>query len=367
MAYKYAKIRKNSSYIQVQATLNGIRYRFSTKYIVNDKNLQYVEKNYKEIIMQYERDKGLQHQNNIDTIEEYGYRVLDLEQENCKKSTIERYRHVFKKHIVTNIGNMRLQEFSPKSMKIIFKEKFYNLSFKNKAIAICVLKKIFDYAICDEIFTKANPMQSIKNKQTAYIEPKRPNEPLKLKQVMIILRHLESRKMDNRLKMYFQIALLTGMRVNEILALKYSDINFENNTIKIYKSLSAKKISTTKTKNGTRNIKILPFLKTILQQTFNPNEIGFIFLNKKGNFISENTIRKHFAKILQELYIGKRTLYSTRHTFASIMIAYGEDIAWVSKMLGHKNISTTCNSYIEHIRDDKIRGMCFLEYYEKYA
>ena len=50
--YKHAKVRNNSSYIQIQATLDNVRYRFSTKYVVNAENLEYVEKNYRKIIMQ---------------------------------------------------------------------------------------------------------------------------------------------------------------------------------------------------------------------------------------------------------------------------------------------------------------------------
>ncbi len=367
--YKHAKIRNNSSYIQIQATLDNVRYRFSTKYVVNAENLEYVEKNYRTIIMQYQREKDMQEQKHIDTITEYGYKVLELERENCKKSTLIRYENVFKKHIVSSIGNMRLQEFSPKIMKVIFKDKFSHLSFKNKGIAICVLRKIFDYAICDEIFTDSNPMQIIKHKKKEYVEPQRLNEPLNLNQVMDILEHLKAKQMDNRIKMYFQLALLTGMRVNEILALKYSDINVEKNTIQVYKSLQqgTNTISTTKTENGKRNIQILPFLKSLLKDTLDTNGSGYIFLNKRGGFISDSTMRKYFKKILQELNIGDRTLYSTRHTFASIMIAYGEDIAWVSKMLGHKDIATTCNFYVGHIRDDKTRGLCFLEYEKKHA
>ena len=95
--YTHAKIRKNSQYIQLEACIKNIRYRFSTKLPVNEKNLEYVETHYKEILQEYRES----HENNNtainkDLLVNYGYKVLELESLNLKESTLRRYENVFK-------------------------------------------------------------------------------------------------------------------------------------------------------------------------------------------------------------------------------------------------------------------------------
>ena len=182
------------------------------------------------------------------------------------------------------------------------------------------------------------------------------------------------------LRLYIQIALLTGMRVNEILALKYEDIDLDKGIIKVYKTLSNNHtLTSTKTHNGNREIEILDCLKEMLETTLKKHRKkglqGFIFAkrdsihynlatfsnksnrNNKLRFINPQKITKAFKNILQILHITDRTLYSTRHTFASLMLSFGEDLLWVSNMLGHKDVATTCKSYAKYIKTDKKRGI----------
>ncbi len=56
-----------------------------------------------------------------------------------------------------------------------------------------------------------------------------------------------------------------------------------------------------------------------------------------------------------------RVLYNTRHTFATLMLTNGEDILWVSQMLGHANISTTMKYYIKYVEDKGKKRATFLD------
>lgn len=390
--YTHAKIRKNSQYIQLEACIKNIRYRFSTKLPVNEKNLEYVETHYKEILQEYRES----HENNNtainkDLLVNYGYKVLELESLNLKESTLRRYENVFKLYIAPHFSNIAIIDCSPKRIKEIFATKLSNISYRNKGIVISVLRKIFDCAISEEVYTKANPISCIKHRKNTYYREER-NKALSLNEAMDILRYItkdikysnatntQQINFKDLLRLYIQIALLTGMRVNEILALKYEDIDLDKGIIKVYKTLSNNHtLTSTKTHNGNREIEILDCLKEMLETTLKKHRKkglqGFIFakrdslgnyihyksyksnINNTLHFINPQSITKAFKNILQTLHIADRTLYSTRHTFASLMLSFGEDLLWVSNMLGHKDVATTCKSYAKYIKTDKKRGL----------
>lgn len=359
--YKHAKIRNNSQFIQVEACINNVRYRFSTKLLATQENLDYVELNYKEIIEQYKNQKSIEtNKDNPYLLANYGYQILELERTTCKESTYIRYHNVFKKHIVSTIGNMLINDFSPKVMKEVFATKLSHLSFANRNIAMSILKKIFNHAITDEVYIKANPMVCIKRGKNNQITHR--NKPFELHEVMQIIDYIDKDNLiDNRIKLYLKIALFTGMRVNEILALKYEDIDLKRNIIHVCKTLSNGKITTTKTQSGTREVEIIEALQHTLQELKQENKIGYIFANHNNKFIAKQRIAKQFKEILTKLHIETRTLYSTRHTFASLSLSYGEDLLWIANMLGHKDVSTTCKSYAKYIKTDKKRATFFTE------
>ena len=65
-------------------------------------------------------------------------------------------------------------------------------------------------------------------------------------------------------------------------------------------------------------------------------------------------------RTLKEAGVDYRTIYNTRHTFASMMIANGEDILWVSHMLGHSHSEMTLRKYAKYIKNDKKKRATFL-------
>ncbi|TLD84653.1 tyrosine-type recombinase/integrase [Helicobacter trogontum] len=357
--YKHAKVRNNSQFIQIEACINNVRYRFSTKLLVTKENMDYVEFNYKELIEQYKNQKNIEaNKDDPYLLSNYGYQVLELEKATCKESTYIRYYNVFKKHIVSAIGSMLISDFSPKIMKEVFVNKFSHLSFANRNIGMTVLKKIFNHAITDEIYTKANPMICIKRTKNHQITYR--NKPFELHEVMQIINYIDKDElMDDRMNIYFKIALFTGMRVNEILALKYEDIDLERKIIHVYKTLSNAKITTTKTQSGTREVEIIDALQPSLKEIKQTEEIGYIFVNRNNKFMSKQHVAKQFKEILTKLHLENRTLYSTRHTFASLSLSYGEDLLWIANMLGHKDVSTTCKSYAKYIKTNKKRATFF--------
>ena len=177
---------------------------------------------------------------------------------------------------------------------------------------------------------------------------------------------------DDRYKNVFYIALYTGMRIGEILALKKEDIDLKNKIIKVRKTITKDKNDkailgeTTKTYNSLRDVPIIKPLFPILSDLIS-KEDNYLFLYN-NSFIDQSTINTHLKKICKNANIKviinpNKTVHKNntikkvnlktssvhthmlRHTFATRCIESGMNALVLSKILGHKNIEITLNVY----------------------
>ncbi len=178
-------------------------------------------------------------------------------------------------------------------------------------------------------------------------------EPFSLEDVKSLIENAPSL----RLKAFLVVAFFTGLRTGEQLALLWSDIDFKNKKIKINKSLNLSgKITSPKNKPSIREVDLLEPVEKILKE-LKASEPA----NKKMIFLSipkrTQEFQKAFKALLKALNLKDRKLYTTRHTFASLMLSQGEEAMWVSKTLGHKDLNTTYKTYSHYIpKQDKERA-----------
>ena len=162
---------------------------------------------------------------------------------------------------------------------------------------------------------------------------------------------------------FFIISLFTGLRTGELIALEWEDIDYEYKEIRINKTHNRGKTSTPKTKSSNRAIDMLPIVEKYFKEQHKLT--GYqknIFLNSVGNlYFSSDVLNLTLKKILDRCNIPNRTLYNTRHTFASLMLTNNESIMWVSQMLGHKTANITFEKYARYIKEDKVNRAKFLQ------
>ena len=141
--------------------------------------------------------------------------------------------------------------------------------------------------------------------------------------------------------------------------MKWSDIDFDKKQINIYKTIVNKKIGPVKTLSSKRKIDMLPLAELALQEQYEiTSNYEFIFISsQKKPFYSHDIINLRLKKVLKANKIQVRKLYNLRHTFASQLIAAGEDITWVSKTLGHKDTQTTLMYYAKFIKKAKTKDL----------
>lgn len=174
------------------------------------------------------------------------------------------------------------------------------------------------------------------------------------------------------------LALYSGMRSGEILALKISDIDFKNKVIHIQRTLTkdvnAKIIigENTKTINSVRDIKITPIIEQVLKDSlkhFRLNKNNLVYCQENGELITNGMINSAFKRLCEKYNINKGfdvNFHMLRHTYATTSIESGVPPKVVQKKLGHRDISITLNTYADVLAkyEDTCDNM-YLEYLEQ--
>ncbi len=170
-----------------------------------------------------------------------------------------------------------------------------------------------------------------------------------------------SQRYDYRL--LFQMLLETGCRVGELLALRWEDIDFDNERIHIYKTKSryGQTMNDPKTEAGNRFVPILTLdllarLKTYRNEGNVTKITGYLFPNKNGGAISYQRVLLTWKRICEISGINKN-LHTFRHTAATFLLEKGVPVAEVGRILGHSDAATTYGMYVHSIPgyDEKIK------------
>lgn len=160
-------------------------------------------------------------------------------------------------------------------------------------------------------------------------------KPLNLEEARLIMAYAPEPYKD-----FYQFSILTGLRTGEALGLKFDDFNFRESLISIERSRTRGKIGTPKTEAGERTFPLLRPLREIYQRRRQANEKDspwfFFSTNPRGGIFSKRVLRRKWHALLGALKIDARPLYATRHTFASLAVAAGEDPLWVAAAMGHQ-------------------------------
>ena len=158
-----------------------------------------------------------------------------------------------------------------------------------------------------------------------------------------------------------QFLLFTGMRIGECLALRWEDIDFENNLISIKYTLTFAdnmwSLQTPKTKTSERHVSMSTYVKELLlRHKEKQDEIkavvgdawvhpNIVFTSEVGNYYCRSFTNKKLKQILVNNDMPSLSVHGLRHSNASLLINNGFDVKAISEHLGHCNTAITSDIY----------------------
>ena len=308
--------------------------------------------------------------NNI-TVYELGLEILDtkLSTNIIKETSYNSLSHSLNKIKNSLLGDMKIQKVTYREIQLFY-NSITNLSNSYIEKINILLNLIFNESLKRDYIYK-NPMINV-------IVPKSEKETKEVDAFSIDeQKQLINAIQDDKYKNIYTIAMFSGMRIGEILALTPNDIDFENDEIHITRSLTRDKNSnvilgkSTKTYNSKRNIPITSLFKTELEdaiKNMQPNPYNLIFTTRNQTLFSAANINCFFKRLctknkikLEKNSKGKLesrvNMHMLRHTYATRCIESGMPAHILQKLLGHKNVSTTINTYttiFDKYRNDEV-------------
>lgn len=278
-------------------------------------------------------------------------------QKYVKRSTFSAYVLIIENHIIPNFGELTsLQE--QEVQEFVLRKLNAGMGQKSIKDILVVLRMIMKFGE--------------KNGLITYTPWEIRMPTTRCKQTLEVLTIHHQRQIMNYTKQHFTfrnlgifICLSTGMRIGEICALTWEDVDLERGIITVSHTLerlyivengrryTQLNLDTPKTQNSQREIPISKELMKMLRPIKRIVNERFYVLTNDSKPIEPRTYRNYYKKLLQELKIPKLKFHGLRHSFATRCIESNCDYKTVSVILGHSNISTTLNLYVHPNMEQK--------------
>lgn len=289
--------------------------------------------------------------------------TLMYEKGNLSISTLTGYKKITN-HLLKYFSNIYIQDLSAEDIKEwLLQIGLGEITAKTVQNRLSLLKALINDAVINKYITKNvfDEIQLSKELNKTAVKSEYEVNPFTDAEKNIIIDTAEG-----QVKNLIQFNFWTGLRTSEIIALKWEDVNFDDEIILIKRAKVEGEIKTTKTKAGIRKILLLPKALDALinQRQFTGND-EFIFNNPNTNkpWHSSNKLADAWKKVIDKTEVEYRNPYQMRHTYASTLLSNGENIFWLATQLGHENTEMIFKHYGKWIPQDAKNGYKFVGKY----
>jgi len=271
--------------------------------------------------------------------------------------TLDDYRWTLAKYIRPKLGSRRLDQIRPLEIQAVVSEmQEQGLSARTIRLARSILSSALKQAVRWGMLA-ANPAEHVD-------VPKQRRREMKALSAEQVARFRTAAR-GSLWEVLFDLALATGMRPSEYLALTWKDVDLKAGTLAVRRAIEETsqgvQFKETKTASSRRTIPLPPTLTRALdehrrRQAEHAMKLGpaydrdleLVFANEVGRPLNpRNLIQRHFKPILKQAGLPKSfRLYDLRHTCATLMLASGENIKVVAERLGHASPAMTLDVYV---------------------
>lgn len=278
----------------------------------------------------------------------------------AKPRTYDRYCHIVKNQLLPALGEYELSDLTAVAL-----QKFVvGLSTEEKSLAAntvnCVIS-VVQSSLKTAVLAGVVEKQYSANIQRPKIMEKQ-IECFTLQEQKKIEKYISESRKTKLFGIIF--CFYTGLRIGELLALKWSDLDLAKGIMMVTKSCHdsfidgkcVKVIDTPKTPQSYRVIPIPKQMITTLKALKKESRCEY-FVSEKDKSVGNRSYQRTFELLLKKLRIPHHGLHSLRHTFATRAIECGMDVKTLSEILGHKNPTVTLNRYAHSLLEHKTEMM----------
>lgn len=332
--------------------------------------------------LQYFKDQSPNYINTM-TLGEWMDICLEVYLKNSlKQSTYNSYVCYIEKHFKPVLGHVLLSDLNQRMLQLFYNHKLEveGLSRKTVINLNLFLHRVLSFAV-GEGYIRTNPAESLNLSRGQKPEI----EVLTWDEQAALIQH----SYKHRYGVFVRLALFTGVRLGELLGLKWEDVDLSGKMIHIRRTLSRLNkmkrpddpsvntteivIGTPKSQNSVRSIPVIPGM---MQELLGWRAVqerdrelagdaymasGMVVTNELGGYIEPRTFRDYYEQILAISGLKHYTFHALRHTFATRAMEQGMDAKTLSMILGHYSVSFTMDTYT-HVQDKhKIEAMSLMD------
>ena len=297
------------------------------------------------------RDSGLIFDAENLTVGEYLDKWLrDSVQGSVRASTYKSYGHQVRRYLKPSLGWMKLRKLSPMHIQGMYRE------MQDRGLSARTVE--YTHAVLHRALKQARRWGVVNRNVTEDVDPpqvKREEiQPLNCDQTRALLKSAEG----NRLEALYIVAVHTGMRPGEILALKWDDVDLDSGTLQLNRALYDGEFNAPKTPRSRRRIKLtngsVKALKAHRKRQLEERmrhaglwqDNGLVFPSTVGTPLSHRNLVRSFKALLKSAGLPQAfRLYDLRHTCATLLLSRNVHPKYVQELLGHASIALTLDTY----------------------
>ena len=286
-------------------------------------------------------------------LEKVTFEALSIEWLEYKKATIKEssylnYKFTIRTKFLNKIGKESIYYLLSYNFNVLVGELMEYLSKKTVKDIMTVLKSILKYAEVKYDVNFKISLISTPSPSHNEVEVFKDNDRKKIENFCVQSTNLKD--------VGVMISLYTGLRIGEVCALQWKNLDFEKRCINVDHTLQRVYVDKNNTKiiceepKTKKSIRTIPMAKIlydklkILSKQYSKDD--YILTGNNKNYIEPLSYRYTYKKILNTCHVEYKKYHILRHTFATRCIAVGMDIKSLSEILGHANISITLNIYV---------------------
>lgn len=289
-----------------------------------------------------------------------------------KGATEHKYRAIIERHIAPELGAIKISQITAVTINTFLEQKLKYGRIKKDGMLSPSYVRTMAFIIQSAMQFASNEEYCTPLKSTIY-------KPSLTKKELQILDKKEQKHIENYITTHCDIVglgvlitLYAGLRIGEVCALSWDDIDLEKCLIHIRHTVARVRctdvsnesstqliIDSPKTVSSIRDIPIASILIPYLGAFKSKNPNGYV-VSETADFISPRTYEYRFHRLLDQCGVQQVNYHVLRHTFATRCVEAGMDAKSLSELLGHSNVGITLNTYVHSSMERKRKQLDML-------